>query len=337
MTFGSRAFSFSFVVAATIAMSFTARADDVDKPEQKAAAQALFERGRALVEQGQFAEACPKFAESQRLEPGIGTLLWLADCYESSGRTASAWASFKEAGAAAALRHDDRERVARERAAELEPRLSRLSIAPAPDAPTSTIEVRRDGMTIGSAEWGLPLPLDPGPHTVAATAPGRRSWSVTVVVEPTGGTLSVTIPALAPENSVGRHGEGDRPSSDRHVPELRSHAPGMGQQIAGLAVAGLGLAGLAVGTVFSLKAKSTYDQSNSSGHCLPDNECDTIGKNSRKDAYALATAATVVMSIGAVGISGGAVLFFTAPRQGAPAIALVPSRRGATARVEWSW
>jgi hypothetical protein len=337
MTFGSRAFPFSFVVAATMAMSFAARADDVDKPEQKAAAQALFERGRALVEQGQFAEACPKFAESQRLDPGIGTLLWLADCYESSGRTASAWASFKEAAAAASLRHDDRERVARERAADLEPHLSRLSIAPAPDAPTSTLEVRRDGMTIGSAEWGLPLPLDPGPHTVAATAPGRRSWSVTVVVEPTGSMLSVTIPALAPATSVGPPGEGDRPSSERHVVEGRSHATGTAQRIVGLAIAGLGLGGLAVGTVFSLKARSTYGMSNSSGHCLSDNECDAIGKSDRRDAYSLATAATVIMSIGAVGLSGGAVLFFTAPRQGAPAIALVPGRRGATARVEWSW
>src|SRR5258706_2634131 len=63
----------------------------------KAAAQTLFDDGRKLMAAGKFGEACPKLAESQTLDPGVGTPVNLADCYEPGGQTASAWTAFLEA------------------------------------------------------------------------------------------------------------------------------------------------------------------------------------------------------------------------------------------------
>ena len=58
----------------------------------RAAAEATFRQATALMDEERFAEACEKFAASQDLDPGLGTLLHLADCYDRAGRTASAWA-----------------------------------------------------------------------------------------------------------------------------------------------------------------------------------------------------------------------------------------------------
>src|SRR5258708_37292521 len=58
------------------------------------AARTLFDEGRKLLADGKYDAACPKLEESQRLDPGMGTLVNLAECWEHIGRTALAWARF---------------------------------------------------------------------------------------------------------------------------------------------------------------------------------------------------------------------------------------------------
>src|SRR5689334_22228130 len=62
--------------------------------DKAAAAQVLFDEGMRLMSRGDAREACPKLAEAQRLDPGMATQFRLAECYEKTGRRASAWALF---------------------------------------------------------------------------------------------------------------------------------------------------------------------------------------------------------------------------------------------------
>ena len=67
--------------------------------QNKAAAEAAFQKARQLKDAGQVEEACTEFRRSQDLDPQLGTQYNLALCFEELGRLASAWAEYKELAA----------------------------------------------------------------------------------------------------------------------------------------------------------------------------------------------------------------------------------------------
>jgi serine/threonine-protein kinase len=162
----------------------------------KARAEALFDEGRRLMADGKYADACPKFAASQALDPGVGTMLNLARCYELNGQTASAWATYIEAATAAnGAGQTDRAKFARDHAAALEPVLAKLTVVLASGVSAAGLEVRIDGSVLASAELGTPVPVDPGNHVVEARAAGKQTSTQNVHVDAKQ-SQTVTIAAL---------------------------------------------------------------------------------------------------------------------------------------------
>lgn len=162
-----------------------------------AVAEALYRQARDLMAAGKYDEACPKFAESQRLDPATGTLLNLASCHERQGRLATAWLEYGDVIAAARRdAREDRVQYANDRLAELEPKLSRLTLLLAPDADTPGLDIELDGAKVGRAVIGAPTPVDPGKHTVQASAPGKKPLSLTVEVGAVADQKTLTIPRL---------------------------------------------------------------------------------------------------------------------------------------------
>ncbi len=181
-------------IAAALSSAFVLQSRAAFAQNDAATARTLFNEARALAKKGQYDDACPKFEESFKLRPGEGTRFNLADCWEHIGRTASAWAEYLEVASSAKLAgRQDRERLARKRADALEPQLSKLVIrVPADEA---GIAVKRDGNPVGEGAWGTPVPVDPGQHTIEASAPGKSTWTEEVKVsgaEP----VVVEIPSL---------------------------------------------------------------------------------------------------------------------------------------------
>ena len=167
---------------------------------ESALAEALYRQGRQLMGDGKYGEACPKFAESYRLDPATGTLLNLATCHEGQQKLATAWLEYTEAASLARRdQREDRVRFAQERLAALEPKLARLTVDVPVAADIPALEVRVDGALVRAAARGVPTPVDPGLHQVEARAPGRKPWSQRVGVSLGTANIVVTVPVLETE------------------------------------------------------------------------------------------------------------------------------------------
>jgi hypothetical protein len=312
------------LVCCALAAPRAARAQD-----REATATALFDEGHALMVQRRYAEACPKLAESQRLAPSGGTLINLAECYERSGRTASAWAAWKDAAARAnAAGKPGPEKSALARAAALEPALARLTIALAPGSDVAGLEVTRDGVPVGAGELGSAMPVDPGTHHVEAQAPGKKPWAATVDVAAKQRDARVTVsledapqaPAVAAATAA------DAPPPARPA-ALEAVAPPAGteseawpaQRTVAIGVGAAGVVGVAVGSAFGLIAKSKNDQALEPANCRTSTQCSTSGLTLTDDARSAATVSTVAFIAGGAAIATGAVLWFTAPHGGSGA------------------
>ncbi|WP_394833287.1 hypothetical protein LVJ94_42970 [Pendulispora rubella] len=275
--------------------------------EDKAGAAALFAEAGKLVDAGQPARACPKYEESLRLFESVNTRYFLADCYERIGRNASAWALYLEVAAKAS---DDPAKVdrARERAGAVAPKVSHLTVA-ADAKQTSGLAIKRDGAELGPGQWGVAMPVDPGPHVVEATAPGKKPWRAEVQVAPNGAKARIAVPAMEDVASESAHTSTPVASPETAPPQDASL--GNGQRTLGLIVGGTGIAAMGAGVVLAFMAKSKYDDAAS--YCNGD-RCVQEGVDLRDSAVSRATVATVVFGVGLAATVGGGLLWFTAPR-----------------------
>jgi hypothetical protein len=293
----------------------------------KAAAEVLFERGRQLLSEQRIAEACAEFEASREVEAGIGTLLYLGDCYEQLGRTASAWASFKEAASLAQARSDERERVASIRASALEPRLTRLALRVPEADRVDGLTIRIAGAPIPRASWGIGLPVDPGWQRVEAMAPGHEAWSKTVRTAG-GGLVVLDVPRLR-KRAASQPVSGVQPAraSSAPAPEADRSAeskPGSGQRTVALVLGGVGVAAIATGTVLAVQAQRKNDSS--LRHCPNDpNVCSSRGKELRDVALDYAHASTAVFAAGGALVLASFVVYISSPSAkhgAAPAVAV---------------
>jgi hypothetical protein len=250
--------------------------------------------------------ACQRFEESNRLEPAAGTILNLANCREQLGQLASAWQRYREAVHKLPA-GDDRVALARERAARPEPRVPRLTVTLAPGSPAGSV-VARDGIELGNASLGLPLPVDPGDHVISVSAPGRAPNRVTVtlkeaerreVVLEAGPVDSAAVaPTAMPEN-------GTLAPTDTGA---AAHADGSSSRTLGFVIGGVGVAGLAVSLFAGAQALS--DKNTVDDNCV-DNRCNDKGLDAADSGKTWITVSNVALAVGAVGVGVGAYLILS--------------------------
>jgi hypothetical protein len=301
-------------LALALAPSFAAAAPTA---EDRALATELFKQGRELMTNAQYSAACPKLAESHRLDPGGGTVLNLALCYEADGKLASAFAALNDALTMARNDgRDDRVALALEHLAAVEPRMSRVSIVVPAESERPGLTVLRDGSPIARAAWGSAMPVDGGEHRIEVTAPGHEPWATTITVGAERDTQSVTVPVL--RALPARPPEPEPSAAPRPVakPLPMTAAPkaeidtgsGRTQRVAGLLIGGVGIAAVGVGAYFGVSAVSK--QADSERECV--NGCTTRGAELSREAGRYADIATVTIALGVAAIGAGGYLVLSA-------------------------
>jgi hypothetical protein len=84
------------------------------------------------------------------------------------------------------------------------------------------------------------------------------------------------------------------------------------QRTLGLVAGALGIAGIATGTLFGVKAASDWTEAKAQCTAYP--YCGEDGARLAQEAKASALISTIGFATGIAGLSGGALLWFTAPR-----------------------
>lgn len=303
-----RRFAAAVALACACACMVPATARAADQTE----ADRLFTEGRDLLEKGRFAEACEKLRRSDELSPAIGTLINLGYCYEQIGRLRSAMDAYAEAELLAKEANDEkREKFAHERFSAVEPKALKLVIRVA-DGVDGGVEVKRNGVVVPPASWGVPVAVDPDDIVLTAEAPGRLPWRGAVIGRGEGSIVTVIIPPLEEASARGGatgHGLG---------------ALGT-KRIAAVGLAGAALASVGAGIALGLGAKSRYDDS--LHHC-DDAGCDETGREVQRGAVAQGNVATVLVVLGLACIGGGAYLWFTGGSDGGAGKSAMTRRPG---------
>lgn len=276
-----------------------ARAPEARNP---AAAEVLFDEAVALTETGKYAEACTKFADSDRIDHAINTLFNLADCYERTGRLGSAWQAFtRVADEASRTGKGALKEQALKRSEAIKPRLAKLEIlVPAAVAGLDGVEIRNEGALVERAFWNHGLPVDAGEQNIVVSAPGKASWRGAITVK-------------------------EAESARLDVPELADAAM-PGQRVGALAAGGVGVAGLIVGGIFGGLAFSKWSAAlkacggPAEQHAVCPTEAQaTSARELSGQASTFATVSNIGLIAGGLGLGAAGILWFTAPKSTAPA------------------
>jgi hypothetical protein len=262
---------------------------------------------------GRYAEACPAFEESLRLDFEMGTLLNLAFCHDHENKPGRAWREYEIARARCLTTNDRRAAFAGDSAKKLEDRVSWIELAATRGATLADVVVDGDALpAVDAARFAV----DPGQHVVAAHASGQQPWQQTVEIA-AHATVKLTVDAppapVSPPAAAAPAAVSATPpaATDDHASSGRP-----GRRVAAYVVGGVGVVGIAVGAAFGAETLSDKSKADANG-CTNGTRClqGTNGRSYGEQAWTYSAVSTVGFGVGLAGLAAGTWLFLTSRPQ----------------------
>ncbi len=316
---GNRAALFLVVGLGLAASPSPALAQD---PAADSSAEALkrareqFGQALALQTAGDWAGALALLKDVTAVKSTPQVRFNMALCEEKLGKLVAALGDYELAAADA--RAENADQVAEEvegRLESLRKRIPKITVKRGAGAEATSVMV--DSVSLGDQVMGIPMPIDPGPHTVEASAPGFKTFRKSVrLAEQQNETVEIVLEA-EPAPQVSSAGTGG-------VRTDGGRSPVYGYVIGGIGIASLG----ASGVFFGLRAGKISDLDKV---CPPpDRQCPSRTQQSDIDAGKMyTTIANVTLAVGVAAVAGGLVLVLTSGSSGERSVALAPSLGGA--------
>ncbi|HEU4410385.1 MAG TPA: hypothetical protein VFS43_34340 [Polyangiaceae bacterium] len=275
------------------------------------AARALFEEGTRDEQAGRWGEALAKFQRVLKIKETASGRFHAAYCEEKLGRLASAYADYKRALELARSTQGPDRKLIVEQSAEsirgLEARVPEVSLRLPKGVEGARVSV--DDVEVPAERAAGPLPLDPGPHTLSVSAPGRKPFGLNVLLkERDRPTVVVNLEPLAAPPAPAPAGPAAPPAATAAGPAEAPAGSG-GASIAPWVVGGASVALAGVGAGFFLVGRGQADDLDECREAGVVCDRDAINQ-SRTRNYALAGAAGVLSLVGAgvaiaIALSGG--------------------------------
>jgi hypothetical protein len=288
----------------------------------RATARDLGIEGQKALDKKDYATAEDRFRRADQLFHAPTLLLGYARAEAGLGKVVNASEAYnriiREAVPGAPAAFAAAVEAAKSEAGAVQARVASVTIAVVgPDNPSVTL----DDQPVPVAALGVKRTVDPGQHTVKATADGWLAGETKFTVTDAGtASASLTLtkaPGAAAASAGGSGAPSGGPAGGASGGSASSPADngsaGSTQRTIGIVGMGVGVVGLAVGAVTGILALGKH--SSLATECTgAGGTCDTPAAQSDLSSYhSIGLVSTVGFIAGGVLAAGGAVLFFTAP------------------------
>jgi hypothetical protein len=289
----------------------------------------LATEGAQAFNDGRFKEAVDLFAKAESLMHAPPHLLFMARAHAKLGQFVKAREAYlkivkEQLAPNAPQAFRDAQAAAEEERKQVEPHIGKLMVKVEGADGAKDLSVAIDGQPFSVVLLGVPQPMDPGEHTVTATATGFKAAPATTSLKDAGSgavTLKLEVDNSAPPPSATAAtttGAGPVTSTPSGAPPSDSGSGGNGMRIGSYVGFGVGAVGVVLGTVFVLKSSSNRKDANDANAKLEaqcGHSCDATSSEAQHvadlddKARSAKTIGIVGYVVGGLGVATGVTLF----------------------------
>jgi hypothetical protein len=319
--------------------------------EQRAGARTLATEGAMAFNEGRWKDAVDLFARAESLVHAPPHVLFMARAHAKLGQFVKARESYwkiirEQLSPSAPQAFRDAQAAAEEERKQVEPHVGRLLVKVEGADGAKDLAVTVDGQPFPTVMLGVPQPMDPGEHTVTATATGLKAVPAKVAIKDAGfGSVVVKMevdnaapaPGPAPaEPAAGSDAVVTTGPTGAAPADTGPSKGNSGMRIGSYVGFGVGAVGLALGTVFVLQSSGKRKDADAAAKDLEDTGCSIDGGTCDADspgakkvaqlddeASSAKTLGIVGFVVGGVGVAAGVTLFILSSKKEEPKSAYV--------------